>query len=381
MEKKATLEQYCIDVIRAAMNGTAVSPMPEGISLADMFAFSKKHGIEAIVFHGLSALDIDEEDPVWANWAMRADMLLTQSIVQLSDRDMLFELTDEAGIDLMPIKGSWLKEAYPQIDFRQMADLDMLIRLKDRERAKKLMLDAGFMEEPEHAFHHDSFTKEPYTNVELHFQLIQSSNKYYSYFENVWDKARPVEGYSHLYRLSAEDEYIFYFVHLKKHMDDSGCGIRFIMDCAVFQRTYPDMDRAYLRREFTKLGLFEFVQSIEKLSECWFCTGDSIPPSLWEMAESILQAGTYGTIETVYRRRMDELKKKYKNPALQMIVYWMICIFRPLWFMKHYYPILERFPVLLPFTWIARIIKKCVSKPTEMMYQIKQVYKEGRKNG
>ncbi len=380
MDNKDKLGQYCIELIRAVMAGDTVPQLPEGIQLSEMFSFSKMHGLEAIVCYGLNELGMNENDPVWIKWCQRADMLLTQSIVQLAERDILFEVMDKAGISLLPVKGSWLKEAYPQIDFRQMADLDMLIHGEDREKAKQVMLQLGYMEEPEHAFHHDSFTKQPYTSVELHFQLLPSNSEFYNYFADIWKKAKPVEAHCNLYRLSAEDEYIFYFVHLKKHMDGSGCGIRFILDCAVFRRTYQNMDRLYLQQEFETLGIYGFVQSVELLADCWFVSGTPLPASLQKMAENILRAGTYGTIEQFFWTQLNMLREKHKNPVLLIAAYWLNRIFRPLWFMKHYYPVLEKYPVLLPFTWVLRLVKKCVSKPAELLYQIKQIYKEGTKN-
>ncbi len=49
--------------------------------------------------------------------------------------------------------------------------------------------------------------------------------------------------------------------------------------------------------------------------------------------------------------------------------------------MKNTYPVLNKVPILLPVFWVIRIVKKCVTKPAELLYHIKQIYKEGIKNG
>ena len=125
---KQTCENYCIALIRAVMQEQPVPEIPEGVTLQALVTFAKRHSVEALVYHGLEQLDMDEEDPVWQNWCNRAQMILTQSIVQLTDRDTIFEALTSEGIDLLPIKGCWLKEQYPEIDYRQMSDLDMFIR-------------------------------------------------------------------------------------------------------------------------------------------------------------------------------------------------------------------------------------------------------------
>ncbi len=372
--------EYCIELIRAALQEQPVSPIPEGLSLKELFDFSKLHGVEAIVYSALSELEPDAADPLWQSWGQRAEMLLAQSLVQLAERDILLETMEEEGIPLMPVKGCWLKEAYPRVDFRQMSDLDMLIHPEDRDRAGKVMLAMGYTKDEHDSLHHDCYKKEPYLSVELHYTLIGKSIEHYSYYSDVWSRAKSLAGRDRIYRLSAEDEYIFYFIHMKKHMDRGGCGIRALMDFTMYQRAYPHMNTEYLKGEFEKLGISDYVHEIGCLSRCWFESGAPVPSYLNGMAEDILCAGTYGYIENVYRREMEQLKKKYKNPVLLISVYWLKRIFRPLWFMKHLYPILEKYPVLLPFTWVARIMKKCFSSPATLLYHIKQIFKEGTKD-
>lgn len=354
--------------------------MPEGVSLGELYEFSQMHTLEALVFNGISQLEMDETDPVWMHWANRAEMILTQSIVQLGERDNLFATLTEAGMEILPVKGSWLKEEYPQIDFRQMADLDILIHREDRDQARKIMLTLGYEENAEEAEpYHDSYDKKPYMSVELHSQLLLSSNSNSGYYENVWEKAEMVDGNSDLRRLPAEDEYIYFFLHMKKHMEEAGCGIRYLLDCFVYRNINSDWDREYLIQEFRKLGIYDYVQQMEQLSDCWFCTGESIPEALIQMAESILWAGSYGSLENILQNRLDGLQQKYKNPVLVQLVYWLSRFFRPLEEMKCHYRILEKLPVLLPVFWIVRIIEKCIEKPGAMLHHVKQIYNEGKK--
>lgn len=380
MERNRICAQYCIDVIRSVMQEKEVPAIPDGVTLQELFAYSKLHSVEALVFNGLSQLEADETDPVWMYWANRAEMILTQSIVQLADRDTVFAALTEAGMDVLPIKGSWLKEQYPQIDFRQMSDLDMLIHREDRERAKEIMFQLGYEEEQVLSPHHDGYEKAPYTAVELHLQLLPDGDEHCDYYQNIWEKAKPVEGYNRLYRLPVEDEYIFCMLHMKHHLEEMGCGIRMVLDSVVYRNLYPDMDRVYLAQEFHKLGIEDFVKQIETMSDCWFGTGEALPENLVKTASFILWSGTYGSLDTAVQNRLDALKEKYKNPLLVMTVYWGSRFFRPLDEMKGHYPILKKLPVLLPVFWIVRIVKKVVTKPAALLRHFKEVCKEGAEN-
>lgn len=381
MERNPICAQYCLDLIRAVMQEQPVPRMPEGVTLEELYVFSRMHSVEALVYHGLCQLDLDEEDPIWRSWDNRAQMLLTQSIVQLAERDELFAVLQETGMEILPVKGCWLKECYPQIDFRQMADMDVLIHREDREQGRKIMLGRGYQEDTgERSPHHDGYQKKPYLAAELHLQLLPSSNAHSSYYDHIWDRAEAVEGQPRMKRLRPEDEYIFYFLHMKKHLEDAGCGIRSILDCVVFRDTYPEMDRAYLQQEFQNLGVWQLVQQVESLSESWFWTGKPLPDSLLPVADRVLWAGTYGNLEDWYVRRMDELKQKYKNPVVLQIVYWSSRFFRPMEEMKFNYPILEKLPVLLPVMWVVRIVKKCIAKPQALWSHVQKIYHEGTKH-
>ena len=58
-------------------------------------------------------------------------------------------------------------------------------------------------------------------------------------------------------------------------------------------------------------------------------------------------------LETWYneRKELRKLEKKYKNPIVRMLMYWIISICRPRKEMARNYPILNKAPILLPFFW------------------------------
>jgi len=379
MEQNNLCAQYCVDVIRAVMQKSQVPRIPQSIALEQIYSFAKLHNVEALLYYGLCELEPDPSHPVWQAWGNRVAMLLAQGIVQLADRDELFSVLTGAGIPLLPFKGCWLKEQYPNMEYRQMSDLDMLIPPEKAAEAKKIMLSLGYHgESVENALNHAGYLKPPYTEVELHVSLLEDGGEYYN---NVWNRVRKVEGYPCLYRFSPEDEYIFYLVHMNKHLEDAGTGIRSVLDSVVYRNVYPDMDRDYLKRELTKLGLWERTLQIESLADCWFTTGEAVPSELTELAKSIFSAGSYGTVENRSRNRLDKLQQKYKNPLLRGIIYWILRICRPLQEMQLSYPVLNKLPVLLPLFWICRAVMIFARHPKKIWHHVVLVFKKGKKHG
>ena len=370
---------YCVDLIRAVMQEKTVPPVPEGVSLKDLYGFAKLHSVEAMVFHGLEQLNVDETDPIWQEWRNRADMILTQSIVQLAERDNLFAILPAAGIEIMPVKGSWLKEQYPDIDYRQMSDLDMLIHSGDRAKGETLMAQLGYEREPEYSDHHDGYLKAPYVGVELHNRLLPAHDARAGYYDDVWEKAQPVEGLAGVFRLKPEDEYIYYILHLYKHVLYAGTGIRSFLDSWVYREVYPDMDTAYLNREFEKLGVAEFVESVQTIADRWFGSGEPVPAALEDMGLSILSAATYGTENQLIQNEMKPMMERFRNPLVAKAMYLLSCLFLPLKAMQILYPVLEKIPVLLPVFWIWRPISRLLFRPEALKKIVKQTNEEGDK--
>lgn len=379
MDRNALCAQYGLDVIRAVMQETEVPAFPKELTVDELYAFAKAHNVEALLYHGLCQLEPDTTDPLWQSWENRVSMLLAQGVVQLNDRDTLFDVLTNAGIPLLPVKGCWLKELYPNMEYRQMADLDMLIPAEKAQEAKKIMLSLGYSTEAfEDSPNHAGYLKPPYTEVELHVSLLPEDGGYYN---DVWEKAQSVEGYPCLYRLRAEDEYIYYLLHLNKHLEDSGTGIRSILDSVVYRDAYPDMDREYLKQELESLNLWELTKKIEALSDCWFRTGEEISPELAALAESILAAGSYGSLENRSRKRLEKLEQKYQNPVIRGVVYWTQRICRPREEMAQSYPILKKLPFLLPLFWLWRAVRKFGKHPKEIWHHVMLVFGKRKENG
>lgn len=371
--------QYCIDVIRCLLQEKEIPQLPDTVTLQELYAFSKMHNVEAMVFHGLEQLDMDATNPIWQDWQNRSAMLLTQSIVQMADRDTLFSALTEAGIQLLPVKGCWMKELYPDIGYRQMSDLDMLLPAEKAEEAEKIMRSLGYTRDVyEEEINHTGYFKAPFTEVELHTSLLEEDNGYYN---NVWQRVLPDESYQGLYRFSVEDEYIYYLLHLNKHLEGSGTGIRSILDSVVYRAAYPEMDRVYLLEEVEKLQLRETLYRIETLADCWFGSGEEIPELLQPMAEFILTAGSYGTLEHFSQNQLEQLEKKYKNPVVRALMYWVVRICRPRREMARTYPVLDKVPALLPFFWVYRAFMKVANRPAAVWHHIKLVFTKGKKHG
>lgn len=109
-----------------------------------------------------------------------------------------------------------------------------------------------------------------------------------------------------------------------------------------------------------ELGLTEFCEEVEKLVKEWF--SDKEKDGLqkdYKMEEVIFRSGVYGTNEQAVRNRINELMTNERNSSLKMakLKYAFSQVFLNYKNMSVGYPILKKYPFLLPGCWIFRIFK------------------------
>ena len=346
--------------------------------IKDIFNIGIKHQILPILFNGLNKINSDFEGKKVFEKLIFKYIYFDQ--MQLYNIELIEKAFNENFVDYMLLKGASIKKIYPSSELRLMGDIDILINPAQYESAASIMSDFGFIEK-KNTDHEWIWRNSNGIVVELHKRLIPSYNDdYYAYFKDSWEKAKP-SGVGSSYIMPPEDEYIYYILHMYRHIIDAGVGIRMFLDSVVYRNAYPDMDREYLKKELEALDVWEFTQQVETLADCWFLTGKEIPSELLSLAENALTDGIYGTEERMIQQRMETLEKKYKNPLVRTFAYWSSRIFLSREEMECWYPRLEKMPWLLPVCWCMRLVEAVLKKPKTLLRQMKMTQRKGKKHG
>ena len=345
------LDRGIISLIRCAIDGTSPD-VPETFDWKQALQLGKEYKLIPLMYYGImdSKLPVPKEVMETLN-----TMTLRKSVI---DQRQLFEISaiQEAfcsnGIDFMPLKGTLLKYLYPHSEMRPMSDADILIRMEQYPTIRSIMKTLGFQEGKE--THHELIWTKPQLYVELHKCLIPSYNQdYFAYYGDGWNLARESAERRHYYEMSDEDQMIYLFTHFAKHYRDGGIGILHMVDLWVFLRNRPEMDQKYLRTELAKLQLCAFYDNIIQTIDAWF--GDGAETQVTDfIAERMFQNGSWGTRTSraiAEAAKASEASKSTKWIRLRRI---REVIFPSVDYMKYRYPILQKCPVFLPFTWVAR---------------------------
>lgn len=364
MEKKEQEFQtgsYLIKLIRSVLLDCKPELPPEGVSVKNLYQMAKKHNVDYIAYEGIKKIPEIDLGEYAVKWQERSVQCAMQGVIQRAERDRLYQILPKAGIRILPLKGCLIKEMYPRSEFRQMADLDILIDTENAEKVREVMEAQGYETEKFDTSNHDCYMKKPWCHVEMHRSLFLEKNKNAAKYKNMWEKSCEEVPGSGIYQLNWEDFYIYMLEHFAKHYHQSGSGIRSIMDIYIFLKEKgAELNQDSLNRTLKELNLWEFKEEMEQIAENWFEKGVIGKNQATEAR--IISSAAYGTETFAYIGTMKELEKKYHSPILARISYIGNMVFWNYEGMCILYPILEKIPLLLPFFWIHRIIKIIIFK-------------------
>ena len=153
-----------------------------------------------------------------------------------------------AGIRPLVVKGIICRNLYPQPDYRQSGDEDVLIPEEQFDTCHQVLLDFGMYTTAEGEELKKSY-EIPYRKagsslyIELHKHLFPPESEAYGdmnrFFEGVFRRAIPetIQGNT-VYTLAPADHLFYLICHAFKHFLHSGFGIRQVCDVVLYANAY-----------------------------------------------------------------------------------------------------------------------------------------------
>lgn len=250
-------------------------------------------------------------------------------------------------IPYIPLKGSVIKELYPQPWMRTGCDIDILVHENDVQKATDVITKTLGYEEKGRGKHDVQILSTENIYIELHFSLIEEdvSPAMARVLENAWKHAKPCEDGMSQYRLDDAMFYFYHIAHMAKHFSCGGCGIRPFLDLWLIQnnKNYSSTEAMALLK---KARLTDFEKAVTKLSRVWF-SGEEHNKVTRIMEEFILTGGCFGSEKTIMLSEQQKAGGRLKHILSR--------IFIPYDELKAQYPIIKKHKVLTPICEICRI--------------------------
>lgn len=388
---------FFIDMLSSFVNNSnqvSNSNIDSNTDWNEIIKLANIHNVTGIVYLAAKKLQDEYKPDIDVIRRLEKDFFITalRSEYRNNAMESLINAFNEAEIPHILFKGYVIKNYYPVNEMRTMGDIDILIKPKDREKSHKLLLSLGYKtgELEEEVWHYSNNVVSLEIHTKIMYHNIHNGIDYVQYFSEVWDHTIKTSR-KYTFELSIEYHFIYIIVHLAKHFDGKGCGIRMIMDIAVFLNYFRDqLNWAYVNEEFEKLNLSLFSLNIFILCKRWFGTSfNFMLPDMDEtyykdLSNYIISAGTFGFYERDSAARVIRMElhqgdvgniKKVKIAAMIKIYFMKLFpSYKEMCKSNHYWFVVGK-PLLLPIAWIYRIFRLAKdicksSKEAEKQYEI-----------
>lgn len=264
--------KYIIHLLKCAVSDE-IPEIPDGdLNWELIYQLAIKHKITSTLYFGIMKLPkhFTKKIPHINNYLTLYKMNLVIDANRTFELQRLKPVFENLGIDYIFLKGSVIKNYYPDTSMRRMSDIDILFRGTDFKTIDKIFEDLGY--EILHKDAKDTAYLKPASKVAIEMQphlIDKGYTKWYEYLENIWDKCTHA---NHEYQMSLEDFYIYHIIHMAKHFKNGGIGLTHLLDVYIMLENFQHINWSYVSNELSTIELLKFHDTIKILVYRWFGT-------------------------------------------------------------------------------------------------------------
>lgn len=352
------------------------------IDLSDeLYQLAKENGVSGMIYPAIDPLH--DFPQILSKFKHDYYEFIQWDTVQKKTIQEIRELFNQTSIQYIFLKGSYLKNIYPQSYMRSMGDIDILVKPDKMRLIHQILAEAGY-ENWANSTAHDCFRKNRKVYLEIHPSLDNEfDTKYSALFENVWEETQTVSKFEYEFQADFMVGYLLY--HMVKHLASSGIGVRNILDVGLFLKTVDtELTRETLFQRLEPIHLWTFFQNICYLSKVMFhfeyrqdyLSGYEIDPEFTEgIIQFILTSGVHGQGEehNPYLSGISRQSLSENSIASSRFKYILQLIFPPYHKIRGSYPYLEKSKILLPVAWMERAFRLLFKRTKSTVKKIKKL--------
>lgn len=328
-------------------------------NLKEIYDISRRNDMAHIVGYALERHGlISPEDSVFAGFQKQQYLAMYRCEGMEYEIARMRSLFEDEKIDFIFLKGSVIRELYPEGWMRTSSDIDVLVRVEDLDRAEVALLEKLSYKKGVVGDHDRSLHSEGGVHVELHFTLIEDerANLARDVLAEAWDHAKAIDEGKHEHQLSEAMFYFYHIAHLAKHVEYAGTGIRPFIDLWLINEN-KEKNIAARKELLQRCSLDRFANLCDELAVYWMGEDQPLSEIGKRFEVFILNCGIYGSEENRIAVA--------KNDGKGTVGYIFSRLFMPYSSIKKAYPILEKHKWLTPFCQMARWLKIITGEKTK----------------
>ena len=347
-----------LELIKSVITDAPVSNI-ETLDFTTIFHIAKAHDLTALVSQGLYQNGLFPQGE-WGESFKAAQIHALSRCARLDgERTLVCRTLTEANIQYVLLKGSVLKDFYPESYMRTQCDVDILVRKEALSQVEDLFITQLDFVHVETSNHDVAFMTPRGIRIELHYALLEEENERIdAMLANAWNHVifredNPCHG-----EFSWEFFVFYHISHMEKHFLHGGCGIKPLIDLWLLNHKIGfDIKKA--EALFAQCGLITFFRESMHLCQVWFA-GAPHTTLTRAMEDYIFGAGVYGVLENEVA--ISQIKRGGK------LGHMLSKIFLDYPTMKVYYPSLARVPFLFPFYQVVRWARLLFTKERNRVF-------------
>lgn len=372
-----TIADIVICAIRAQICGKPyhIAGKITGDMLKEAYALSKAQDVAHLVAAELLSQKVINSQEISALFKKQQTLAIYRYERINYELKETCRVLDEANIPHMPLKGSVMRQYYPEPWMRTSSDIDILVKPEDIPAATEALVSQLCYQNKGTNEHDVQLYAPSGVHLELHFATVEdyrlpAANKV---LDTIWAEHAICKSGQH-YVMSDEMFYFYHVAHMAKHFQEGGCGIRFFVDMWLLNQ-HVQYDRAKRGELLEKGGLLEFAQHTERLSEVWF--GEQSHDDITMRIENyVFNGGVYGSVNN--KMAVKHVKKGGR------LGYALYLLFRPYHELKKEYHVLYKHKWLYPFCqihrWFSLLFNRGLSRAAALLSRGADAYKESGEN-
>lgn len=293
------------------------------IEWKEIYRLLKKHDLTHLLAYALQNKGLlDKNTEIGKKLSHDLMMAVYRYETIYFEQERIKECLKLANIPFIFLKGSVIRQYYPEPWLRTSCDIDILIPINKLLKASKVIAkNLGYRIDDKEAYDVSLFAENG-VHLELH-TLMEGDSVEKKLLSKAWATAYSKSD-SECF-MSNDLFYVYHIAHMAKHFKNGGCGIRPFIDLKVIQKNFS-YDRATVDDLLIEWGLKKFESAALSLADCW---EKGQKTKLHSMENYILYGGVYGVMEQYVaakqktasksqyiKRRIfmpyEELKKRYK---------------------------------------------------------------------
>ena len=337
-----------IELVRRVLKGdegqlnTELFPDVNDIDMwKDIFNLAVMQEVSVFLYEATKAIELPEK--VRNNFYSVYNRAVRKEAIMHFEISNYFAALDREKITYLPIKGWNLKNLYAKPYLRTMTDVDVIVRRDGFERACEIAKECEFHFEAGGETHY-AFTKKPVTELEIHHQLFAEQSVLHQWGRSILEK-------NDEYKMSEADTYVYMFAHMAKHFTGDGAGMRNMVDCYLYNKTYSfnDEQRTYIDNTLKELELDVFEKRICQLTRVWF-EDEAYDEAATTLTEYIMDGGLYG-------KEGNKGSMELGSKTTSKFQWFMKELFPNFEFLKKSLNFKKMYKPLTPIYWVIRIVR------------------------